>query len=286
MNMSFFKYFCSNQTEKAMRNIYLLMLASALWGCASKTETEKDDEGRKEENEEWISTDDFTLPDGMTAEKVSSFPGVVWDIDTLPGVCAPDTLVVWADYDGIRYITNIQALVGRPMKELKLSGNEKIAAGLADELTGVDFKPTAMIISNPYGSLEQMREIKREEFIRKTDSISQMVGSFFSSGGSPEFMRRSLAAMWERDVAEAMDYGETINPFNNGYRAQFASGKINVTVSDASHGLVEVEAYATDPYTLGHQGWTYWTVEICKEPDGYKIKELPALHRKFEKNDF
>lgn len=269
-----------------MRNIYLLMLASALWGCASNTETEKDDEGRKEENEEWISTDDFTLPDGMTAEKVSSFPGVVWDIDTLPGVCAPDTLVVWADYDGIRYITNIQALVGRPMKELKLSGNEKIAAGLADELTGVDFKPTAMIISNPYGSLEQMREIKREEFIRKTDSISQIVGSFFSSGGSPEFMRRSLAAMWERDVAEAMDYGETINPFNNGYRAQFAPGKINVTVSDASRGLVEVEAYATDPYTHGYQGWTYWTVEICKESDGYKIKEFPAIHRKFENNDF
>lgn len=262
------------------------MLASTLWGCAAKTDAGKDNEEPGEENEEWISTDDFRLPVGMTAEKVSSFPGVMWDIDTLPGVCAPDTLVVWADYDGIRYITNVQAVAGRPMKELKLSGNEKVAAGLADELTGVDFKPTAVIIANPYGSLEQMREIKLGEFIKKTDSITQMVGSFFSSGGSPEHMRRSLAIAWERDVAEAKEYGETINPFNNGNRAQFASGKINVTVSDASHGLVEVEAYATDPYTLGYQGWTYWTVEICKEHDGYKIKELPAIHRKFEKSDF
>ncbi len=262
------------------------MLASALCGCSTKAETEQTGTENKEtESNEWITSEDFSLPTGMTAERASSFPGLNWEIDTLHGMCAPDTLLIWADYNGARYTTNVQGIVGKPMTDLKLSGNEKVESGLTFTLDGTDFKPSAVIIDNPYGSLDNMREAKMKEFYHKTEMVTEMVKNFFITGGSSEYMRGSLATIWERDYNESLEYGETINPFNNGYAAKFAADKINVVITDASRGIVEVEVYETDPYSLGHPGWTYWTVEICKEPDGYKIKELPAIHRKFEKGE-
>lgn len=283
-----FDYFCHYQTPTIMRysyrSIFLadILIASVLCGCTSKNQADRASGEDGNESEEWVASEDFTLPTGMTAEKASSFPGLTWNIDTLHGICAPDTLLLWANYADSQYLTNVNGISGHPLKNLKLSGNEKVEDGDWMMLEAVDFKPTAMLIDNPYGSLAKMRETKANDYLRKTGDIVEMVRDFFVSGGSSEYMRRSLATLWERECEEAKEYyDETLNPFNNGYRASFAADKINVIVADGPKGLVEVQAYATDPYTLGIPGWTYWTVEICRESNGYKIKELPAIHRKF-----
>ncbi len=268
-----------------MKHLYIILLAATFCGCSSGNQSENTSEDNDEEMEVWTATDDFSLPEGMTAEKASSFPGLTWEIDTLRGVCAPDTLIIWADYNGAGYLTNVRGLSGQPLKELKLSGNEKIESGMPDLLNGVDFKPTAMIVRNPYGTIANMRDTKTEDFNGKAEAITDMIRKFYISAGSSEYMRRSLAIIWEREMSEAMEYGETINPFNNGYAAKFASDKINVTLADPANGIIEVEAYAEDPFTLGHAGWTYWTIEICRETEGFKIKELPAIHRKFDNAD-
>lgn len=265
-----------------MRYLYFTLIATSFFGCISGNRTDNSTNGSDEDSEVWIATDDFSLPEGLTAEKASSFPGLTWELDTLRGVCSPDTLLIWADYEGNGYLTNVRGIAGRPIKELTLSGNEKVENGMPDLLNGVDFKPTAIITDNPYGTIENMFKEKDADYEKKTGEITEVIRKFFTTSGSSEYMRRSLAIIWEREMAEALEYGETVNPFNNGYEARFSSDKINVTMTDLSKGIVEVEAYAADPFTLGHPGWTYWTVEICQEPDGYKIKELPAIHRKFE----
>lgn len=267
-----------------MRDIIFLILASVVCGCSSKAPAESED-GGENESATWMNTEDVMLPVGMSAEKVAALPGVRWISDTLRGVCAPDTIIIWADYDGAQYLTNVYGIGERPIKELKLSGKDKAENGLTDELKGADFKSTAMIVENPYGSVERLLEVKACDYRRKTDEMADMVKGFFTSNGSSEYMRGSLAAIWNREYAEAKEYGENINPFNNGYYSEFVSGTLKAKVTDASKGIVEVEAYASDPYTLGYPGWTYWTVAVCAEGSGFKIKELPALHRKFEKTE-
>ncbi len=261
------------------------MMGMTICGCASGSQTETSMTESEDQADEWAATEDVTLPEGMTAERASTFPGLVWEMDTLRGVCAPDTLLIWADYNGRGYLTNVRGIAGRPIKELKVSGNEKIESGMADLLKGMDFKPTAVITSNPYGTIENMFKEKDADYEKKAEEITEMIRKFYVSSGSSEYMRRSLAIIWEKEMAEAVEYGETVNPFNHGYAAKFTSDKINVTIADPSRGIVEVEAYAADPFTLGHPGWTYWTVGICHEEDGYKIRELPAIHRKFENRD-
>lgn len=263
-----------------MRDIIFLMLASVVCGCSSKASSENGD-GQEKETEEWMATEEVMLPAGMSAERASKLPGLTWRCDTLRGVCAPDTMIIWADYDGIQYVTNVYGIGANPIKELKLSGKEKVENGLIDELAGPDFKPTAIIVENPYGSLSKMHEVKTAEYMKKIEDMTTTVKKFFTSDGSSEFMRSSLAAIWNRDAAEAKEYGEEINPFNNGYYSEFVSETLTAEVTDASAGIVEVEAFASDPYTLGYPGWTYWTVAVCREGDEFKIKELPALHRKF-----
>lgn len=265
-----------------MRDFLFLILASAVCGCSPKASSESGDV-QDDGTVTWIDTEDVMIPSGMSAERVSALPGVTWMKDTLKGVCAPDTLIIWADYYGAQYLTNVYGIGERPVQELKLSGKDKVENGLIDELTGVDFKPTAMIVDNPYGTVDSMLEVKAADYRRRTDEMATLAKKFFTSNGSSEYMRGSLAAIWNRDYAEAKEYGERINPFNNGYYSEFVNETIKAVVTDASGGIVEVEAYASDPYTLGYPGWTYWTVAVCPEDSCFKIKELPALHRKFDK---
>lgn len=226
--------------------------------------------------------DAFVPSPGMKLGPLADLPGVVWEFDTIRGVCAPDTFLLWMHYDGADYATNVIGSADK-FDFLNDSGIKKAlesrgTLGLARN----DFLTQASIASIQLLARDEFRQIADSLYRQRVDSMVQAAKNFYLSGGETQYMARGMAANWQLiyDQSEKVD-DDMANPFNRGPSFEFETESLSVQVADAQEGVVEVTAYCWDPYTVGRPGWAYWTVKMTIEGGRFRVKETPAQHRRF-----
>lgn len=260
-------------------HLYIMLFLSAVGFCSCSGA-----DSQNAGDEDYTSEDSVTVfsPEaGMPLSELCDIPGISWVLDTVWGVCVPDTLVLWAAY-GDRYLPTTVKGAEHDFTGLTEHGIKTITA----DTTRLSFSKADFA---PDGRLHKDLELSRGRMKLDADSIlekrvfemMQIATDFFSSYGMTKYMARPLAAIWEKVNRESAAEGvEPPNPINGYNLIEFEPGSISVTVDDAQKGEVRVKAYCIDDFTLGgRHGWGYWRMTMTKEGRQFKVKNPPVLIR-------
>lgn len=254
----------------------IAMLGCILAGCGSSSD-------KSEAVEEDYTTDSvevFTPEPGMPLSRLCDFPGITWKVDTIYGVCVPDTLVLWAVFEGKRFLpTNVRG-AEHDFPMLTDNGIKSIKSDSAITFLPTFFKENARLLDDLSYSRKRMRHDADSLLEKHALEMMNTANDFFTSHGMTKYMAKGLAAIWTKVNNEAQANGtEAPNPINGYNIIEFEPGTVQSWVEDAQKGIVRVRAYCNDSFTLGHEGWAFWQITMCRENGFFRISELPALVR-------
>lgn len=242
--------------------------------CSSSTENST----AVEEDYTTDSAEVFTPEAGMPLAQLCNLPGITWKVDTIYGVCVPDTIVLWAIFNGNRYLpTNVRGAEHNfPM--LTDNGIKAIKTDSTITFLPTFFNDNARLLDDLSYSRQRMRHDADSLLEKRAMEMMNTANDFFISHGMPKYMSKGLAATWSKVNNEAHANGtEAPNPINGYNVIEFEPGSVMAWVEDAQKGIVRVRAYCNDVYTLGHEGWAFWQMTMCRENGFFRVCELPAL---------
>lgn len=260
-----------------MKKITLFTIISIfLSGCGSSSEHS----ATVEEDYTTDSAEVFIPEPGMPLSRLCSLPGITWDLDTLYGVCVPDTIVLWAVFEGNRYLpTNVRG-AEHDFPMLSDNGIKAIKSDSSVVFIPTSFNEKARLLDDLSYSRQRMRHDADSLLEKRALEMMNIAEDFFTSHGMPKYMSKGLAAKWTKVNNEAQANGnEAPNPINGVNIIEFEPGTVQAWIEDAQKGVVRVRAYCNDAYTLGHEGWAFWQMKMCRENGFFRISELPALVR-------
>lgn len=222
----------------------------------------------------------FSPEPAMPLSQLCNLPGITWMVDTIYGVCVPDTLVLWAVYEGKRYLpTNVRG-ADHDFPTLTDNGVKAIRSDSTITFLPTYFTDNARLLDDLSYSRGRMRHDADSLLEKHALELMNTANDFFISHGMPKYMSKGLAATWNKVNNEAQANGvEAPNPINGYNVIEFEPGTVQSWVEDAQKGIVRVRAYCNDSYTLGHQGWGFWQMTLCRENGFFRVSELPALVR-------
>lgn len=220
----------------------------------------------------------FSPEPGMPLSQLCNLPGITWKADTIYGVCVPDTLVLWAVFNGNRYLpTNVRG-ADHDFPTLTDNGIKAIKSDSALTFLPTYFNDNARLLDDLSYSRDRMRHDADSLLERRAIEMMKTANDFFISHGLPKYMTKGLAATWSKINKEAQENDvEAPNPINGYNVIEFEPGTVQSWVEDAQKGRVRVRAYCNDTFTLGHEGWAFWEITMCRENGFFRICELPAL---------
>lgn len=254
----------------------IAVLSAVLSACGSSS----GESGGKEEDYTSDSVEAFTPEPGTPLSSLCNLPGISWKVDTLYGVCVPDTLVLWAVFGENRYLpTNVRG-ADYDFPLLSDNGIKAIKSDSAITFLPTFFKDNARLLDDLSYSRQRMLHNADSLLEKHALEMMNIANDFFTSHGMPKYMSKGLAATWTKVNDEARANGtEAPNPINGYNIIEFEPGTVQSWVEDAQKGIVRVRAYCNDSFTLGHEGWAFWQMTMCRENGYFRVSELPALVR-------